>query len=158
VQVADKYTDEAYWQMSESVRNKQKWLVDSGITSHMIPDRTAFIKYTILSIGQPVTAANRSILPGIGRGRVRIPISIDRHMRNIILTDILHIPQIAGNLISVARLQDKGIVVETTTPPGKMALIIKYQGRKVGVASRVGKSYVLDIPTERAISAKLVTD
>ena len=79
-------------------------------------------------------------------------------MRNIILTDILHVPQITGNLISVARLQDKGMVVETTTPPEKMALIIKYQGRKVDVASRVGKSYVLDMPTERVMLAELVTD
>jgi hypothetical protein len=92
----------------------------------MIPDYIAFIEYTILSIGQPVMAANGLTLPGIGRERVRIPISINGHIRNIILTDILYILQIAGNLISVARLQDKGIVIETTTPPGKMALIIKY--------------------------------
>jgi hypothetical protein len=118
----------------------------------------AFIEYTILSIGQPVMAANGSTLSGIGRERVRIPISINGHMRNIILTDVLHVPQIAGNLISVARLQDKGMVVETTTPPGKMALIIKYQGRKVDVASRVGKLYILDMPMERAMPAKLVTD
>ncbi len=124
----------------------------------MTPDRIAFIKYTTLSIGQPVIAANGLTLPGIGRGRVRIPISIDRHVRNIVLTDILHVPQITGNLISVAQLQDKGMVVETTTPPEKMALVIKHQGRKVGIASRVGKSYVLDMPTERAMPAELVTD
>jgi hypothetical protein len=50
------------------------------------------------------------------------------------------------------------MVVETTTPPEKMTLIIRYQGRKAGVASRVGKSYVLDMPTERAMPAELVTD
>jgi hypothetical protein len=49
-------------------------------------------------------------------------------------------------------------VVKTTAPPGKMALIIKHQGRKVGVASKVRKLYVLDMPTERAMLAKLVTD
>jgi hypothetical protein len=124
----------------------------------MTPDRIAFIKYITLSVRQLITAANGSTLPGIGRGQVRIPININGHIKNIVLTDVLHIPQIAGNLIFIARLQDKGIVVKTTAPPGKMALIIKHQGRKVDVISKVRKSYVLDMPTECAILAKLVTD
>jgi hypothetical protein len=70
-------------------------------------------------------AVNRLTLPGIGRGRVRIPISVNGHTRSIVLTDVLHVPQIKGNLISVARLQDKGLVVETTAPPERMAMIIK---------------------------------
>jgi hypothetical protein len=37
-------------------------------------------------------------------------------------------------------------------------MVIKYQGRKVGVASRVGKSYVLDMPIESAMPVELVTD
>jgi hypothetical protein len=124
----------------------------------MTPDRTAFIEYITLGVRQPVTAVNGSILPGIGRGRVRIPISVDGHVRNIVLTDVLHVPQITGNLISITRLQDKGMVVETTALPEKMALIIKHQGRKVNVASKVRKSYVLDMLTERAMLAELVTD
>ncbi len=56
-----------------------------------MPDYIAFIKYTTLSIGQLIIAVNGLILPGISQGRVRIPISIDRHIRNIILIDVLHI-------------------------------------------------------------------
>jgi hypothetical protein len=89
---------------------------------------------------------------------VRILISVDGHIRNIVLTNVLHVLQITRNLISVTWLQDKGMVVETTTPPEKIALVIKHQGRKVGVASRVRKSYVLDMPMERAMPAELVTD
>jgi hypothetical protein len=157
-QVADEFTGEACWEASESVRNRQEWQVDSGATSHMTPDRTAFIEYAMLSTRQSVVAANGSTLPGIGRGRVRIPVSVDGHTRSIVLTDVLHVPQIKGNLISVARLQDKGLVVETTAPPKRMALVIKNHGRKVGVASRVGRSYILDMPTESAMPAGLATD
>jgi 5'-3' exoribonuclease 2 len=39
-----------------------------------------------------------------------------------------------------------------------MALVIKDHGRKVGVASRVGRSYILDMPTESAMPARLATD
>ncbi len=69
-----------------------------------MPDYIAFIEYTILSIGQLIIAINRLILPGISRERVRIPISINGHVRSIVLIDVLHILQIKGNLISVARL------------------------------------------------------
>ena len=37
-------------------------------------------------------------------------------------------------------------------------MIIKDHGRRVGVASRVGKAYVLDMLVERAIPAEAVTD
>ena len=124
----------------------------------MTPNRKAFIEYTILGAGQPVIAANGSALPRISQGRVRISVSVDGHVRSIVLIDIFHVRQIKGNLISVARLQDKGLVVETTAPPERMALIIKDQGYKVGVTSRVGRSYVLDMLTERVIPVELVTN
>jgi len=61
-------------------------------------------------------------------------------------------------LISVARLQDKGIVVETTVPPARKALIIKHQGRIVGIASRIGDTFVLDMPIDRAFPVRQITD
>jgi hypothetical protein len=124
----------------------------------MTLNRVAFIKYTSLSKEQPVAAANGLTILGIARGRARIHISVNGHARSIVLMDVLHVPQIKGNLISIARLQDKGLVVETTTLLKKLAIIIKDHGRKVGIASRVGKSYVLDMLIESAMPAKLLTD
>ena len=49
-------------------------------------------------------------------------------------------------------------MVETTTPPEKLAMIIKDRGRRVGVASRVEKSYVLNMLAERAMPIELITD
>jgi hypothetical protein len=49
-------------------------------------------------------------------------------------------------------------MVETTTLSKKIALIIKYQGYKVGVTSKVRKSYMLNILMEYTILAKLVID
>jgi hypothetical protein len=58
----------------------------------MTLDRMAFIKYIILGVRQPITAVNGSTLPGIGRERVRIPISVNGHVRNIVLINVLHVP------------------------------------------------------------------
>ena len=57
----------------------------------MTPDRTAFIEYIALGAEQLVTAANGSTLPGIGRGRVRIFVSVKGYVKSIVLIDVLHV-------------------------------------------------------------------
>jgi hypothetical protein len=49
-------------------------------------------------------------------------------------------------------------VVKTTTPLEKLAIIIKDYSRKVGIASKVGKSYVLNMLIESAMPIKLLTN
>jgi Pol polyprotein, beta-barrel domain len=92
----------------------------------MTPDRTVFVKYNVLSTEQFVTAVNGLTLPGIGWGRVRISVSVNKYTKSIVLTDILYVSQIKGNLISIVQLQNKGIIVETTALPEKTVMIIKY--------------------------------
>ena len=123
----------------------------------MTPDRKAFIEYSAAEL-RTVETANGAVLLGIGLGKVRLLVSVEGHTRSIVLTDVLHVPQIRGNLISIARLQDKGIVVETTVPPARKALIIKHQGRIVGIASRIGDTFVLDMPIDRAFPVRQITD
>ena len=101
--------------------------------------------------------ASGVVLVGASYSKVRLLVCIKGRTRSIILTDVLHIPQISRNLISIARLQDKGIVVETTAPPAKNALVIKDQGKIVGIASRVKNSYVLCTPTDMAFPVRQVT-
>ena len=124
-QVATDSTGEACWEAVESSRNRADWIVDSGATRHITPDRKAFIEYSTAEL-RTVETANGAVLPGIGLGKVRLLVSVEGHTRSIVLTDVLYVPQIRGNLISVARLQDKGIVVETTVLPVRKALIIKH--------------------------------
>jgi hypothetical protein len=123
----------------------------------MTPNREAFFEYSTISL-RTVETANGAEMSGIGLGKVRLSVSVEGRTRSIVLTDVLHVPQIKGNLISVTKLQDKGMAIETTIPPAKKALIVRYQGRKVGVASRVGDSFVLDQPTDKAYPVRLLTD
>lgn len=122
----------------------------------MTPDRRAFFEYSTVQ-NRSVETASGAILPGKGIGKVRLPVLVEGNTRSVVLSDVLHVPQIRGNLISVARLQDKGLVVETTAPPARKGLIIKNQGRKVGRATRVGDTFVLDMPTDRSFPARELT-
>jgi hypothetical protein len=65
-------------------------------------------------------------------------------VRTIKLTRVLYIPKLAGSLISVLQLQDKGITIRTTTGSTRKKLLIELQGTVVGVTSRLGRAYALD--------------
>ena len=145
------------WEARESSQPSGSWIVDSGCTRHMTPNRGAFFEYTAVT-SRTVEIANGAFVPGIGLGKVKLPVLVEGHMRNVVLTDVLHVPQIKGNLISVARLQDKGMVTATTVLPARKALIISHQGRKVGVASRIGDVFMLDMPADQAFPAGEATD
>lgn len=148
-QAVSESTVDVCWEAREGLQRADSWIVDSACTRHMTPNREAFFEYSIVK-SRMVEIANGALMPGIGLGKVKLPVIVDGHTRSVVLTDVLHVPQIKGNLISVARLQDKGMVTETTISPARKALIISYQGRKVGVASREGDSFVLDMPADRA--------
>jgi hypothetical protein len=140
--------DEVCWEAGVPRQACTDWILDSGCTRHMTSNREAFTDYS--TVQRTVEVANGSVLLGIGLGSIRLAVSVEGHVRSIVLTDVLHVPQIKGNLISVARLQDKGIVVETTAPPAVRAMVIKHQGRTIGMATRVGNAFILDVPTDRA--------
>ena len=123
-QIVRDAASDRYWEAVESPRNGDDWIVDSGATRHITYDRKAFIEYLADNL-RSVETASGAVLAGASYGKVRLLVCVKGRTRSIVLTDVLHVPQIRGNLISIARLQDKGIVVETTAPPAKNALVIK---------------------------------
>ncbi len=77
--------------------------MDSGASCYITPNREAFFKYFIISL-RTIEIANGAEMSGIGLGKVRLSVSVEGRTRSIVLTDILHVPQIKGNLISVTKL------------------------------------------------------
>lgn len=117
------------------------WIMDSGCSRHMTFARSAFVSYTALIKPIPVRLANGSEIQSVGEGTVSFDIAVGGKKRRIQLHEVLHVPQLAGSLISVSHLQDRGIMTRTTSD-GKMFLELKEQ--VIGVAVRSGRSYVLD--------------
>jgi hypothetical protein len=77
--------------------------MDSGASRHMTPNREAFFEYSMISL-RTIETVNRAEISGISLGKVRLSISVEGRTRSIILTDVLHVPQIKGNLISIIKL------------------------------------------------------
>jgi hypothetical protein len=123
----------------------------------MTYNRKAFIEYSTDNL-QAVETASGAVLAGAGQGKVRLHVVVGGRTESIVLTDVLHVSQIRENLISVARLQDKGLVAETTALPAKNALVIKDQGETIGIADRIKNSYVLNMLTDRAFPVRQIAD
>ena len=117
------------------------WIMDSGCSRHMTFDKQAFVNYAVLDKPIPVRLANGMEIQAIAEGTVSFNIAVKGGKRRIQLHEVLHVPKLAGNLVSVSHLQDKGIMTRTTSS-GRMLLELK--GQIIGIAVRSGRSYILD--------------
>jgi hypothetical protein len=106
--------------------------------------REAFTEYRVLDTPIQVTTANGACIPAIAEGTVLLQVALGAYVRTVKLTGVLYVPKLAGSLISVLQLQDKGITIRTTTGSTGKKLLIELQGTVVGVASRLGRAYALD--------------
>jgi hypothetical protein len=132
------------------------WIVDSGCSRYMTYAKWKFDDYTELDKPIDVTTASGATIQAIGQGTVRLQTLVQGQVRPVRLLDVLYVPGLAGSLISVLQLQNKGLTIETTVGP-RRELLIKLQGTTVGLACRVGQAYVLQGPKLGGISALKVT-
>ncbi|THH19984.1 hypothetical protein EUX98_g8666 [Antrodiella citrinella] len=77
------------------------WLGDTGAASHVVRDRSLFHTY-IETPGQTVKGAGTGTL--LGRGTVKVIFRNGTTFFPALLTDVLHVPSIDYNLISLGRL------------------------------------------------------
>ena len=81
------------------------WIIDSGASRHMTPNGNIFTSKR--SIKAAVTVANGENLHAKGVGNV----SFDIEGQNIRMTDVLHVPEVDANLLSISALNRKGLSV-----------------------------------------------
>ncbi|MCP4118352.1 MAG: hypothetical protein GY737_23715, partial [Desulfobacteraceae bacterium] len=86
------------------------WVIDSGATEHMASGETKIYDY--VPLGQPkiVRLSSGHVLRAMGRGRVRLVARIDQNKATTTLdvTDVLVVPGLRFNLLSVQKVTNKG--------------------------------------------------
>ncbi|RVW87939.1 hypothetical protein CK203_033932 [Vitis vinifera] len=89
------------------VTNMKDWVVDSGATRHIYGNRSAFTSYTIVKKGeeQVFMGNSRSTLV-IGKLKVLLKLTSGKMLA---LSDVLHVPDIHWNLVSVSLLGKTGV-------------------------------------------------
>jgi hypothetical protein len=87
---------------------KNSWYIDSGATSHMCSRRNFFTELDEQHKGQ-VAIANGQKLTTFGIGTGYLKCKRDSQYKTIKVTDVLYVPQLEGNLLSVRKLTAKGL-------------------------------------------------
>ena len=95
--------------MSDKI-SEDKWLVDSGASSHMTPKREYFTKYRSFSTPEKVA---------LGDGRIVEAVTIQLNMlfkisnsKRAVMYDVLHVPKLSCNLFSVRAAAKRGNTVK----------------------------------------------
>ena len=125
------------------------WCLDSGAPFHMTGDRDLFTDLDEKDLGVHIEMGDdgRYNVTSIGT------ISFERESgKPFVLKEVLHVPGLMKNLISVAMLEDKGY--DVVFSEGKAFLRSKTTGetRKIGV--RVKKLYQLQVDGCTAMACK----
>jgi hypothetical protein len=81
------------------------WLINSGASYHMNPQREWFSKYEKYD-GGDVFLGDDSTTKLLGRGRVKLLLKYGR-IRTLL--GVLHVPKLARSLISVSKMDDAGV-------------------------------------------------
>ena len=124
--------------------SNDSWLIDSSCTNHMTNDQTLF-KELDKTIVSKVNIGNNEFISVKGKGTVTIEsLTGLKH-----ISDVLYVPDIDQNLLSVAQLVEKGFKVIFE---GKWCLIKDAEGINVFKVKMRAKSYALNIMEEEQIT------
>ena len=127
---------------TDEINKKDKWLIDSGATSHMTFNRDMFSDYKLFEKPQQVCLGDGHVLEAVGVGNVEIVTAVSRIKSNAnTMHDVLHVPAMKVNLFSVRAAASRGVVVQF----GHSRCWLKNkQGKLKATGTLTGKLYFLD--------------
>ncbi|KAH0748613.1 hypothetical protein KY290_027845 [Solanum tuberosum] len=120
------------------------WVVDSGATDHMTSLSHLFISYSPCPSYKKITIADGSVITVAGQGD--IPLG-----KSLILKNVLHIPKLSANLISIQKLT-KDSKCQVTFFPSYCLFQEQNTKEMIGRASEKGGLYCLDFHNGEYIS------
>src|SRR5579871_3345848 len=80
-------------------KNIYDWYLDSGATDHFAVNKDNFTIYKILNLPKKVIVGNRDTVSSIGIGTIYLNLLIGDKIKELILEDIIYIPDIDYNLL-----------------------------------------------------------
>jgi transposase InsO family protein len=117
------------------------WILDSGATDHMTNSSHQFTSYTPCPSNRKITTADGSVTTVAGRGDVRLS-------ESLFLKNVLHVPKLCTNLISIHKLtNDSNCYVSFY--PSYCVFQERSTKRMIGRAEARGGLYYLDNPSRQ---------
>lgn len=142
----EKKSDEYAFMMGLlSVKNDDDWYIDSGASSHMTPNGQWLNE--LQTKNSQITVANNSKLNVKGKGNAQLKCDD----KNISIKEVLHIPDLAVNLLSVYRMVKNG---NTVTFNAEGCTIFDAYGEVIAKCREKNGTYKLRVTKENCYLAK----
>jgi hypothetical protein len=87
------------------------WIVNFGVMQHMAFQQEWFTTYKRIS-PRRVFMGDDTNLEAIGKGNIKATMQVGGELSHITITQVLHVPKMKNNLISVSKLISEGFKVE----------------------------------------------
>ena len=127
--------------LSADVVNKPTdtdWIVDSGATCHVCHDRSLFTELENLKKPLDIILGDGRTLNATGCGTVILILESDSLKRKCKFYDVLYVPELTYNLLSVSKAVDKGI---SFTFRESECIIKDVNQNLITIATKVGSLY-----------------
>lgn len=88
--------------------NKYDWLIDSGASAHYCNNRDWFEDFKPIP-AKEITLGDNRVIHAVGHGNVPIKVMVDDKFINGMITEVLYVPDIGVNLLSVSKMVQSGL-------------------------------------------------
>lgn len=84
------------------------WLIDSGASMHLSKIRKWFANFKPMT-GKSVVLGDGRVIPVLGHGDIHVNITLFGRTSPCIFNNVLYVPDIAANLLSVSKMTEAGL-------------------------------------------------
>ena len=116
------------------------WIVDSGATCHLCNDRSIFTVFNSLENPQEIVLGDGHTLDAVGVGDVVLNLVVDSKIKKRRLRDVLYVPKLAYNLLSVSKATKTGKKVKFSSDGLQF---LGYDEKVVAIGVKRGSLYYL---------------
>lgn len=133
--------------------NSSEWYIDSGASVHLTP-REDWIKNASYEQGREIIVANNEKVQALCSGDVRIITNTNERDYEICVENVLCVPSLTTNLLSVSQLIKKGNSVKFTN---NGCYIYNQKHDLIATASLVNGVYKVNIAKQESLAATVVS-
>ena len=128
--------------------NQSGWIIDSGATQHMTYERDNLSEYVEFKRPCKVNLGDDRVILAYGKGTYRLTTDLNRSSQKIALKNVLYLPELKRNLLSVQAMSKLGATVVFKEDECR----ISKDSRLIGIGTMHGKLYMLKVISEEYVN------
>jgi len=127
-----------------------KWIIDSGCTSHMTCNKDYFTEFKPIH-GKVYLAGRYNVLESRGIGTIKVKVQDNKDItKYVIMYDVIYVPNLQNNLLSVMKLMDRGLKVNFSNDTAKICR--KNSSEVIAAGERLGDHLIIYMIPLRGVS------